>query len=162
MLLTHWEPFEVMRSMEREFNEMVNRAFAESPETSARAWMWRPAVEVFRDGDDLVVRAELPGVDPERDVEVTIEGNVLQLKGHRSFDREVSDDRRYMVERAYGEFRRDIALPEGVDADKLEASYEDGVLTVTVPLPEALKAAEPKKIPVAVSKMKKLLGGNKD
>lgn len=161
MLLTRWEPFDTMRSIEREFNEIVNRFFSDAPE-APQTFMWRPAIEVFREDNDLVIRAELPGIDPEKDVEVSIEGNVLHLKGHRSFDREVSDDRRYMVERAYGEFRRDIALPEGIDPDQMKATYEDGILTITVPLPEALRASEPKKIPVAVSKVKKLLGGKKE
>ncbi len=156
MLPTLWEPFDTMRSIEREFSDIVNRFIA--PESAGRIWSWRPVTEVFREGEDLVVRAELPGIDPEKDVEVSIEGNVLHLRGHRSFDREVSDERRYVVERAYGEFRRDIALPEGVAADKLKAGYEDGVLTVTVPLPESLRASEPRKIPIAVSKVKKLLG----
>ncbi len=161
MLPTLWEPFDTIRSMDREFNEIVNRFFSTLPEDARTSWSWRPSVEIFRDDDDLVVRADLPGVDPEKDIDLSIEGNVLHLKGHRSFDREVSDEHRYMVERAYGEFHRDLVLPDGIDADAMEATYQDGVLTVTIPLPESVKEAEPKKIPISVSKVKKLFGGKK-
>jgi HSP20 family protein len=162
MLPTLWEPFDTMRSMDREFNEIVNRFFSTLPEEARSTMAWRPSVEIFRDDDDLVVRADLPGIDPDKDIELSIEGNVLHMKGHRSFDREVSDEHRYVVERAYGEFRRELALPEGVDADKMKATYDDGVLTVTVPLPDTLKATEPKAIPIAVSKVKKLFGGGRN
>lgn len=161
-MLTHWEPFNAMRTIEREFDDLVNRFFSTSSLDDGPGWVWRPAMEVFRDEDRLVARAELPGIDPEKDVEVSIEGNILHIKGERSFDKEISDERRYLIERAYGEFRRDVILPEGVDADEMKATYADGVLTVTVPLPESMKQAEPRKIPVAVSKVKKLLGGKRD
>lgn len=157
MLLTRWDPFEI----DREFHDLMIRFFT-APAEGPATWTWRPAMEVFREGGDLIVRAELPGIDPEKDVEVFIEGDMLHVKGTRSFDREVRDEHRYVAERAYGEFRRQVALPEGVDPDALTAVYESGVLTVTVPMPEALKAAEPKKIPVAIAKVKKLLGGKKD
>jgi len=162
MLPSLWEPFDTMNSFDREFNDIVKRLFStmseEGPETT---WTWKPRMEVFRDDDDLVIRADLPGIDPENDIDLSIEGNVLHLKGHRSFDREVADEHRYMVERAYGEFQRDLRLPDGVDADAMKAAYEDGVLTITMPLPESVRAAEPRKIPVAVGKVKKLLGGKR-
>jgi HSP20 family protein len=162
MLPTLWEPFDTMRAFDREFNDIVNRLFSTpSEEGPQRTWTWKPTMEVFRDGEDLVIRADIPGVDPERDIELSVEGNILRMKGHRSFDREVSDDHRYMVERAYGEFRRDLTLPDGVDADAMNASYDSGVLTITMPLPESVKAAEPRKIPVAVEKTKRLVKGKR-
>lgn len=161
MLPTLWEPFSTVRSMDQEFNEIAKRFFSNLPDDARTTWSWQPSVEIFREGDDLIVRADLPGVDPDKDVDLSIEGNVLHLRGHRSFDREVSDEHRYIVERAYGEFRRDLALPEGVDVDDLKASYDDGVLTVVIPLPDSVKAVEPKKIPIAVSKVKKLFGARK-
>jgi len=162
MLPSLWEPFNTTPSFDREFNDIVNRLFSAVSENSTETtWTWKPKLEVFRDDDELVVRADLPGVDPERDIDLSIEGNVLHLTGHRSFDREVSDEHRSMVERAYGEFRRDLRLPDGVDSDAMKATYDAGVLTITMPLPESVKEDEPKKIPVAVGKVKKLLSGKR-
>jgi HSP20 family protein len=151
-----------MNLFDREFDDIVKRLFPTGSEEGMQTtWNWKPRMEVFRDEDDLVVRADLPGIDPENDIDLWVEGNVLHLKGHRSFDREVSDEHRYLVERAYGEFRRDLRLPEGIDADAMEAAYNDGVLTITMPIPESIKAAEPRKIPVSVGKVAKLAGGER-
>ncbi len=161
MLPTLWEPFSTVQSVDREFNQITSRLLSMMPDEARSTWSWQPSVEIFRDGDDLVVQADLPGIDPDKDIDLTIEGNILHLRGQRSFDREVSDEHRYMLERAYGEFRRDLTLPEGIDADKMKATYDDGVLTIVAPLPDSIKAAKPKKIPIAVSKVKKLFGARK-
>lgn len=96
---------------------------------------WTPQVETFRRGDKLVVRADLPGLRKE-DVAVEIDNDVLTISGVRSDEHEEDRDGFYRSERSYGEFFRAIPLPDGLDADESEASFEDGVLEVTFPAPK--------------------------
>lgn len=96
---------------------------------------WSPPMEMFQRGDQLVIRADLPGMRKEH-VHIDIEDDVLTLRGER---REESEERRegfYRSERSYGSFHRAIALPDGIDAERCEASYRDGVLEITLPSPK--------------------------
>ena len=85
-----------------------------------------------------MLKAELAGMDPD-DIQIEVEDNVLTLKGERRFEEEVEDERYYRVERRFGSFQRSLALPQGVKADEIQAGYEDGILTVTVPKAEEEK-----------------------
>jgi HSP20 family protein len=96
---------------------------------------WAPPMEVFQRGNDMVVRADLPGISPD-DVEIDVEDGVLTISGERRNTNEDQQEGFYRSERSYGAFSRSIALPEGVDEDKVNARYEHGVLDVTVPLPQ--------------------------
>jgi HSP20 family protein len=96
--------------------------------------VWAPQIETFRRGDKLVVRADLPGLSRE-DVQVEIDNGVLSLSGQRSEENEENRDDFYRTERSYGRFYRSIALPDGVEADDVEATFKDGVLEVTMPAP---------------------------
>jgi len=157
-MLTNWTPFGTISTIEREMQDMMDRFFGSSrlsERGETTAWVWRPRVDIFRDDKDLVVQAELPGIDPEHDLDITVEGNMLHLKGQRSFDHEIEEGGLYVRERAYGTFQRDVLLPEGIDTDKLDATYENGVLTVRMPLPESLQQKQ-KKLEVKVGKAKKL------
>lgn len=109
---------------------------------------FRPQIDLVREEGELVVTAELPGIDPD-DVEVTLDGDVLVIKGEKTEDKELSEDDRYLRERSYGEFSRRIPLPDGVSAEKMTASYDKGILTVRITLPEETEA-EPRQIPVTV------------
>lgn len=106
---------------------------------------WRPAVDIRETNDSYVVSAELPGLT-KNDVEITIENNVLKLSGERRFEKEVKEEELHRVERAYGAFSRAFSLPTRVDAERVEASFAEGILTITIP-----KAAEarPRKIDIA-------------
>jgi len=107
-----------------------------------------PVTDVFVRDEDLVVRIELPGVDP-RDLKVTIEDGYLVIRGERKHDKEVKQEAYYRMEAAYGTFERFIPLPEGFEEPKIEAVYADGVLEVIVPsAAKALEPHEPKTIPV--------------
>lgn len=97
--------------------------------------LWSPAVEVFDRGDKLVVRAEIPGVSKE-DVNVDVTDNTLTIEGERRQETEDRGEGYYRSERSYGRFFRSIPLPEGVDRDKVEAKFKDGVLEVTLPAPK--------------------------
>jgi len=103
--------------------------------SSVQRGAWAPQLETFRRGNNLVVRADLPGLRKE-DVNVEIEDGMLTISGHRS-EEEVEDrDDFYRSERSYGEFFRALSLPEGVTGDACEATFKDGVLEVSVPLPK--------------------------
>jgi HSP20 family protein len=104
-------------------------------------------VEEAREGDDLVVRAELPGIDPERDVEVTVSDGVLHIRAHREERSEEKDKDTVRSEFRYGSFVRNLPLPSGVKEEDIKANYKDGILEVRMPMGEEEKEAA-KRIPV--------------
>jgi len=108
-----------------------------------------PAVDVFDKKDKFIVKAELPGMK-EEDIDVSVVGDTLSIKGEKKTETEVKDEAYYRCERTYGSFYRSIPLPSTVDANKIEASFEDGVLEVVLP-----KSAEVKPKKIAVSARKK-------
>jgi HSP20 family protein len=103
-------------------------------------------VDIFETADNIVLKAELPGVDP-KDVEIRVEDNTLYLKGERKFEREVKEENYHRVERSYGGFARSFSLPNSIDAEKVSAEYKDGLLTLTMPKREE---AKPKTIKIDV------------
>jgi HSP20 family protein len=105
-------------------------------------------VEEFHDGDTLVVRAELPDVDPDKDVEVTASDGIVRIHAHREERAEHKDKRGYRSEFRYGEFERDIVLPRGAVAEDVKATYTDGILEVRIPCPEKAQPTATK-VPVA-------------
>ncbi|HEX5761274.1 MAG TPA: Hsp20/alpha crystallin family protein [Thermoanaerobaculia bacterium] len=106
---------------------------------------WAPPVDVFETEEAYVVKAELPGMSRE-DLDITLENNVLRVSGERKFDRDEKKENYHRIERSYGAFSRAFALPSQVDGERVEATFQDGVLTVTVP-----KAAQarPRKISIS-------------
>lgn len=110
------------------------RSAARPGATSGQS-LWNPQVEVFERGDNLVVRADLPGIRKE-DVDVSVEDGMLTIRGERRDEREEKEEGFYRSERSYGQFYRAIAIPEGVNDDACDARYADGVLEVTLPLPK--------------------------
>jgi HSP20 family protein len=150
MSIVRWEPFRDMMTL----REAMNRLFEESFVSPRRREWLAPAealaLDVYETDDSLVVKTSIPGVKPE-DVDINIKGNVLSISGESKEEEEVKEENYLRRERRYGSFSRTLALPEGVDADKAEADFEDGVLTLTIPkAPEA----KPKTITVK-SKSKK-------
>jgi len=105
-------------------------------------------VEEFRDGDTMVVRAELPGIDPDKDVELTVVDGVLHIRAHREEKSEEKSKHGYRSEFRYGSFTRSFELPAGIDESEIKASYTDGVLEVRVPAPVEVKS-EVTKVPVS-------------
>ena len=126
-----------------EMPEPVRRLFEGDWDTPALR------VEEFRDGGNLVVKAEMPGIDPEKDVDVSVSDGVLHIQAERQEKTEHKDKDGYRSEFRYGSFMRDIVLPRGVKEEDVTASYRDGVLEVRVPVPEG--SEEPKKVPIARS-----------
>jgi HSP20 family protein len=106
-------------------------------------------VEEFRDGDTLVVRAEMPGIDPDEDVEVTVSDNMLHLRAERRSETKTEDTKGYRSEFRYGSFSRSVRLPADAGEDDVKASYHDGILEVRIPVDESSNGA--KKIPISRS-----------
>ena len=106
----------------------------------ARPWLegfgWKPDTDIYRDDSELVVQVELPGLDPDADLDIEVEDNVLQIKGEKTQSAEIHETDCYVNERRFGAFYRSVMLPDGVTAKDIVASYDNGVLTVRVPLPE--------------------------
>ena len=141
--LTRWEPFREMASLRRAMDRMWDENFA-FPQQWDRQADWGPALDVIENPDNYVVKASIPGVAPE-DVEITLTDNVLTIKGETKQEKEDKQENYHLRERHYGSFMRSINLPVSVDADKVEAVNEHGVLLLTLPKSEAVK---PKKIAV--------------
>ena len=138
-----WQPFgnlvDIQGEVNRLFDNFLGRP-APAGAPSARAWL--PAVDMHETKDDLVLKVELPGVR-EKDVTVSITGDLLSIRGERRWSEEDNRDQKLLhVERVYGQFERLIQLPLAVQADKVKASYRDGVLEVRLPKAEELKPRE--------------------
>jgi HSP20 family protein len=140
--LARWDPFRDLVSLQGELNRLFGRADAGGD--GGRSSSWPPPLDVFESEDRFVVAVELPGVDPE-DVDVSVEESTLTIRGERRFSDEVSQESYRRVERRYGEFSRRLTLPRTADAERIEASFDRGVLRIEVP---KVEAAKPKKITV--------------
>ena len=147
MAIVRFEPF-------RDLQDRMNRLFQESyrGQGSEDDWAlggtWAPAVDIYEQDNNIVLKAELPGVDP-KDVDIRLENNTLTLRGERKFDDEVKKENYHRVERAYGAFTRSFTLPTVVDQGSIKAEFKDGVLRVTLPKREE---AKPKQIQISVAK----------
>lgn len=120
----------------------LNRVFDHALNASAASRVWVPAMDVAERGDAYLVHAELPGVTPDS-VEITFEQNVLTIRGNKpsAFDPQGDGETRvFAAERVHGGFERSVRLPEFVDADRIDAKFADGLLTVTVPKAQAAQA----------------------
>ena len=134
---------------QNQFERFLREAFSPvSGEGEVSTRTWAPPVDIYENGDNLVLKAELPGINPD-DVEIRVEDNTLYLKGERKSEKEVKEQNYHRVERSYGTFARSFSLPNSVDADKVAANYKDGVLTLTMPKKEE---AKPKTIKINVNK----------
>jgi HSP20 family protein len=143
MAIVRWDPFRELTALQSEVNRLFSRVGGGDV---AERQSWIPSVDVVETKDAITLKAELAGMDPN-DIHLEIEDNVLTVSGERRFQEEVDEDKYYRIERRYGSFSRSIALPQGADAERIDAEYENGVLVVTVPKVEAVK---PKRITVGV------------
>ena len=142
-----WRPATSLFPLHTEFDDLFARFFGEEP-WGVRPWETGllPAVESFVRGDELVVRADLPGIDP-KNVELAVEGDRLTIKGERKMVDEGKRGNEFYREVSYGRFERTITLPTGVDAESIKAAYHDGVLEVTMKAPKGMAT---KKVPITV------------
>ena len=141
MSLVKWDPFREFNTLNDRLGNFLGRNW-DNPSTTA----WNPSVDVFENDNEVVFKAELPGMNA-KDIEIKLENNVLTLKGERRFEKETEEKNYHRIEREYGTFSRSFALPTAVNAEKVTAEYKDGVLKVTLPKKEETK---PKPIKIAV------------
>ena len=125
MPLVRWDPWRDIAALERQFDERFGRG----SRSGMRAREWMPMLDVHQDGDDLVIEAELAGVDP-KDVEITIENSVLRIAGTREENSKVEDGNWIRRERFSGRFERQVSLPQGIDPDAVTASAKNGIIEI--------------------------------
>ena len=135
--MERWDPF---REMQHEVNRLFENWSGRPAATGLSDRTWLPAVDVHETKNDVVLTFDIPGVS-EKDVQVTMTGDLLTVRGERRFDRE-TEGNYHRVERLYGKFERGVQLPFPVQGDKIKATYRDGVLTITLPKADELKPRE--------------------
>ncbi len=144
--MNRWEPSRGATTLQEQLNrvlgDMLERAGDESNLTP-----WAPAVDIFETEHQLVVKADLPDVNPQ-DLDIRVENNILTIRGERKFENEVNVENYLRVERAYGSFSRSFSLANSVKSDAIKADYQNGALTLSIPKREE---AKPKQIKVNVA-----------
>jgi HSP20 family protein len=146
-VLTRFEPFRELSTLQ----DRINRAFRDSyregrQDESLTSSSFAPAVDVYEDEHNVTLKIEVPGVD-EKDISVNLENNTLTVHGERKIEKEEKEENYRRVERQYGSFTRTFTLPTTVDSEKVSATYDKGVLKVTLP---KKAEAKPKQIKVNV------------
>lgn len=139
MSLTHFDPLASVRLFEDAFTRMVNEPRANRP--------WSPAVDIYETENELVLKADVPDVDP-KDIDVRVENQTLTISGERKFEQENASKGFHRIERSYGSFVRSFAVPNSFDTDKIAAGFKNGVLTVSLPKKET---AKPRQVKVEVN-----------
>ncbi|MDB5077359.1 MAG: Heat shock protein Hsp20 [Chloroflexi bacterium] len=144
--MRRWDPSEIFDDMQQQMMRLWNqftpvgwppsRALRQAQQVGA---LWTPTVDVYDEGNELVVKAELPGVKKE-DIDIALEEGNLVIRGQRSSEREVRTEQYYRSERSFGSFYRRIPVPEGVQPDQIKANFNDGVLEVRLPKPQESEA----------------------
>lgn len=147
--LTKWSLLPTISSFQNEMNRMLDRFFDGDSVSRSRAdaGVWLPPIDVSETADKIVIKAEIPGIDP-KEINISIEDNILLIKGEKKEEKEDKGKNYYRMERSYGGFSRAIALPPSVDIDKVTAECTNGVLEISVQKKEEVK---PKQISVKVS-----------
>lgn len=140
MNIVRYDPFRDLRTLQEEVNRLfstnLTRGFGE--EGIGRG-AWNPSVDIYENKDQIVLEAELPGMKRD-DFELSVENNVITLRGERQFEKKEESDNYHRVERSYGSFTRSFTLPQSVSAEGATAEYRNGVLRVTLPKREETKA----------------------
>jgi HSP20 family protein len=143
--LTRWEPFRGANTLQDQVNRLFNDVLERTSEES-NLTAWAPSVDIYETEHELVVKADLPEVDP-KDLDIRVENNILTIRGERKFEKNVNQENYLRVERAYGSFARSFTLANTVNAEAIKADYQNGVLTLSIPKKEE---AKPKQIKVNV------------
>jgi HSP20 family protein len=139
MAIIRWDPFRDMVTLREKMNRLFEDSLANKGEDKDfMASNWAPAVDIYETGNELVLTAEVPGIE-EKDIEIKIEDNTLTLKGERKFEKETKEENFHRIERSYGSFFRAFALPNSIDTDRIQAEYENGVLKIVMPKRQELK-----------------------
>ena len=150
MAIIRWDPFRDLVTlrdrMNRLFEDAVSTARTEEKDMISSSWV--PAVDIYEDEKQLVLTAELPGIN-EKDVDIKIEDNTLSIHGERKLEKETREENYHRIERAYGSFYRSFTLPHHIDQDKIQAEHENGVLRIIMPKKPEL---QPRKVKILKTK----------
>lgn len=136
MALAVWDPFSTLAQLDRQFDEVVRRSWAgnrSAHQPPRRRSGFVPAADISTEGDDVVITLELPGVDVATGVDIEVGRGRLSISGQREEQERSEEGKAVISERRYGAFRREFSLPETVDPEQVDASYEQGLLKVRVP-----------------------------
>jgi|SRR4029077_943276 HSP20 family protein len=154
-VITRWDPFREFSTLQDRMNRLFRESHGpEGREEALATTSFAPPVDVYEDEHNVTLKIEVPGID-EKDIDVRIENNVLTVHGERKFEKEEKEENFRRVERQYGSFTRTFSLPTTVDAEKVSANYDKGILKVALP---KKAEAKPKQIKVSVGSEKTLEG----
>lgn len=146
--IIRWDPFTDLVSIEDELNGLFGRTFTGiEPTRRSATGSWMPTLDVYETDDKIVAKMDLPGIEPN-EVEVSVEDSTLTVSGKRELASETTEENYHRIERRFGAFARSIALPQTADAERVEARFDKGVLTIEV---DKTEKAKPKKIQVKAS-----------
>lgn len=153
--MTRWEPFREMTNLQSTLNRILNQEYAQTGDDLMTSGTFMPAVDIYEDENSFKLHFEVPGIN-EKDLDIRLENNTLTVRGERKFENEQKEENFRRVERRYGSFTRSFTLPNTVDAEKVSADYNNGILTV-----QLLKRAEakPKQIKVSIGTQPKQVKG---
>jgi HSP20 family protein len=150
MAIIRWDPFREMVTLREKMNRLFEDAVVgQREDRDLVSSTWSPSVDIFETEHDIVLTAELPGIE-DKDIEIKLEDNTLTLKGERQLEQETKEENYHRIERSYGSFSRSFTLPHYVDQEKIKAEHEHGVLKVILPKkldskPRSVKVVKPEK-----------------
>lgn len=139
--LAPWRPFRELTTLRDEMDRLWERFSGEWPTLEPVRREWAPSLDVSETKNNIVVKAEVPGLEP-KDIDISLTGGVLTIKGEKKQEKEEKDENYHRIERSYGTFTRSVRVPQEVQSDKIEATYKDGVLKITLPKSEEAKKKE--------------------
>ncbi len=156
MAIIRWDPFRDLMTLRERMNRLFEDVFtsARGEEKDLISSSWTPAVDIYEDENQLVLTAEVPGIE-EKDIEIKLEDNTLSIRGERKMEKETNEENYYRIEMAYGSFYRSFSLPNYIDQDKIQAEHENGILKITMPKRPELKPRKVKILKPAEGKEKK-------
>ena len=152
-VLTRWEPFREFTTLQDRMNRLFRDTYGDGRDEALTTSNFAPPVDVYEDEHNITLKIEVPGIE-EKDIDVRIENNTLTVHGERKFEKEEKEENFHRIERRYGSFTRTFKLPNTVDAEKVDASYEKGILKITL-----AKRAEAKPRQIKVGNGEKTLQG---
>jgi HSP20 family protein len=143
-MLTRWDPFRELSTLHDRMNRLFQDAYTSNREEGLSTSAFAPPADVYEDENHVTLKLEVPGID-EKDLDIRVENSNLIIKGERKFEKEEKEENFRRVERQYGAFVRSFSLPSTVDSENINANYDRGVLSITMP---KRAEAKPKQIPV--------------
>jgi HSP20 family protein len=154
-VIARWDPFREFSTLQDRMNRLFRESYGpEGRDESLTTSQFAPPVDVYEDEHNVVLKVEVPGID-EKDIDVRVENNVLTVHGERKVDKEEKEENFRRIERQYGSFTRTFTLPSTVDAERIQADYDKGILKIVLP---KKAEAKPKSIKVNVGSQKTLEG----